>query len=445
MKFSKDDLKHIVLDLRQMKAFVEDPLVMEKADGVWYWDTEGNKILDGISGIFVANAGHNNKRIIEAMKKQLDLLSFSPPMHATNIPAIKLAKLVSEVTPDNLNTVKILSGGSEATEAAMKLARQYHGQTGNPRKYKVISRYEGFHGTTMGSLAASGIKRRKAMFEPTLQGFIHVPPPTCYRCPFCVEQRSCQTLCAQMIERIIDWEDEQTISAVILEPIGNTGGIITPPPGYLEMVREICDRHNVLLIFDEIITGFGRTGKMFASQSYGVTPDILCMGKGMSSGYAPLSAIAYRDRVADAFWADEEDAAFAHGHTYGGNPLSSTVGLASIGEILEKKLCERAREMGQYLWEELKRIEKLGVVGEIRGKGLLVGVEFVKDPVSKERFDDRFGVCVGQRALKKGLLLRFDPNWVAFAPPLIVQKDEIRYGVDILEESVKEELKARRI
>ena len=445
MKFSKDELRHIVLDLRQMKAFVEDPLVMEKADGVWYWDTQGNKILDGISGIFVVNAGHNNKRVIGAMKEQLDLLAFSPPMHATNIPAIKLAKLVSEVAPEDLNTVKLLSGGSEATEAAMKLARQYHRQTGNPRKYKVISRYEGFHGMTMGALAASGIKRRKAMFEPTLEGFIHVPPPTCYRCPFGLERPSCQTLCGRMIEKIIDWEDEETVSAVILEPIGNTGGIITPPAGYLDIVREICDRHDVLLIFDEIITGFGRTGNMFAAQTYGVTPDILCMGKGMSSGYAPLSAIAYRDRVAEAFWSEKEDDAFAHGHTYGANALSSTAGLASIGEILDRKLCERAGELGQYLCDELKRIEKLGVVGEIRGQGLLAGIEFVKDPATKEQFDDRFGVCVGQRALKKGVLLRFDPHWIAFAPPLIVQKDEIRYGVDILEESVKEELKERGI
>ncbi len=439
---SEQDLRHIVLDLRQMKSFAQDPLVIERADGVWYWDTEGHKILDCLSGIFVANVGHNNRRIIEALKAQLDRLAFAPPLHATNLPALELAKLVAEVTPGDLDTVKLLSGGSEATEAAMKLARQYHRQTGNPAKYKVIARYLGYHGATMGALGATGTPARKTVFEPALEGFLHVPPPTCYRCPYGLTYSSCNLLCAHMFEQVIEGEGASTISAIILEPIGNTGGIITPPDEYLPIIRDACDRHNVLLIFDEIITGFGRTGNMFAAQTFGVTPDILCMGKGMSGGYAPLAALAYCDRVADAFWG-EEGTEFAHGHTYGGNPISATAGLMSIREILDRNLCQRALEMGACLREELKRIEALGVVGEIRGKGLLLGIEFVQDPATRQQFDNRFGVAVGNRALRKGVLLRYDPHWLAFAPPLIIEREQLVHAVDLLGESILEELKER--
>ncbi|MFQ6053272.1 MAG: aspartate aminotransferase family protein, partial [Candidatus Bathyarchaeia archaeon] len=223
-------------------------------------------------------------------------------------------------------------------------------------------------------------------------------------------------------------EGPDTVAALILEPIGNTGGIITPPPEYLPIIRDICDKHNVILIFDEIITGFGRTGGMFAAHTFNTVPDVLCMGKGMSSGYAPLAGIAFRDRIAKAFLGREEDEVeFSHGHTYGGNPVSSAAGVACIREIQERDLCRRARELGGYLWKRLEGIKDFGIVGEIRGKGLLVGMEFVKDTETKEPFDPevKFGIQVGRTALKKGLIMRFDPNWVAFAPPLIVTEEEI--------------------
>ncbi len=443
MQYTPDDLKHLVLDFKQMKHFSQAPLVIERADGVWYWDSQGRRILDCLSGVFVVTVGHNNRRIIEGLKQQLDTLAFAPPLHATNRPAIELAGLISEIAPGDLHTVKLLSGGSEATEAAMKLARQYHRQTGNPQKYKVIARYQGYHGATMGALGATGTAKRKWLFEPALEGFIHVPSPTCYRCPYGLNYPECGILCAQMFERVIEGEDARSVSAVILEPIGNTGGIVTPPPEYLPLVRSICDRHQVLLIFDEIITGFGRTGKMFAAQTFGVTPDILCMGKGISSGYAPLAAVAFSDRVAAAFWGDDDDLAFAHGHTYGGNPLSSTAGLLSIREIIERDLPARAVELGAYLRERLKQVEDLGVVGEVRGKGLLLGIEFVRDRASKEQFEGAFGVAVGKRALANGLLLRYDPHWIAFAPPLIIERAEIDLAVDILADSIRAELKER--
>ena len=440
---SEEYLKHIFLDLQQMKTFIKKPLVMAKARGVWYEDVNGKRYLDGCSGIFVVTVGHNNPRIIEAIQKQLALLAFSPPLHATNPPAIQLARRIGEITPGDLNTVKLLSGGSEATESALKMARQYHQQTGHPQKYKVISRYWGFHGATMGALSATGTTRRKWMFEPLLQGFVHVWPPTCYRCPFGLTYPGCGILCATILEDTIRMEGPETVAAVILEPIGNTGGIVMPPPEYLPIVREICNRHDALLIFDEIITGFGRTGHMFAAQTFNTLPDILCMGKGMSSGYAPLAAIAFRDHVAAAFWGEEDDQVdFAHGHTYGGNPVSCAAGLASIAEIEEQDLPRRARELGAYLWSKLESVRELGVVGEIRGKGLLIAIEFVRDPATKEKFSPelKFGVKVGERALENGLLLRFDPDWIAFAPPLVISEEELDHMVDIFTRSVREVL-----
>jgi adenosylmethionine-8-amino-7-oxononanoate aminotransferase len=443
---SPEALRHIVLDFRQMKAFIDKPLIIARADGVYYEDVQGKRYLDGISGIFVVNVGHNNQRVLDAMRAQMERMTFSPPLHATNPAAVELANLVASVTPGDLNTVKLFSGGSEANEAAIKMARQYHRQTGNPLKYKIIARYQGFHGVTMGALSATGTKRRKAIFEPGLAGFMHVMPPTCYRCPFGQSERypgGCCLLCAKAFDDMIEMEGPETVAAVIVEPIGNTGGIITPPPEYLPMLREICDRHNVLLIFDEVITGFGRTGQMFAAQTFNTTPDIMSMGKGMSSGYSPLAAIAIRDKVAAAFWGEEAAGVeFSHGQTYGGNPLSSAAGIASIRELIERDLPARGQEIGDHLRRRIAELEPLGVIGDVRGKGLLIGMEFVRDRATREPFPPgvNIGLRIGQRAIAKGLISRFDPHWIALAPPLTTTVPEADAMFEIFAESLRETL-----
>lgn len=427
-----------------MKEFAKDPLVMKSAKGVWYEDIHGKKYLDGLSGVFVVNCGHGNERIINAIKNQLDTLSFAPPLHSTNINALALRDLIASSTPGDLKTIKLFSGGSESTEAAMKLARQYHKQTGNPGKYKVISRYESYHGATMGALAASGVAKRKTAFEPLPAGYLKVFPPTCYRCPYKLEYPECAEFCAQIVEQVVKQEDPSTISALIVEPIGNTGGIITPPREYFRILREICDKYNILLIFDEIITGFGRTGEMFAAQTFGTTPDIICMGKGMSSGYAPVGGIAFRDSIAQAFLGKEEQKIqFNHGHTFGGNPLSCAAAIAAVSELKEKDLPRKAREAGAIVWKRFEEMkERFGVIGDIRGKGLLIGVEFVKDQKTKEQFPDSvaFGVQVGKAAIKHGLIIRADPHWIAVAPPLVIQRDEIETMMDRLSDSIEEVL-----
>jgi len=438
-------LRHIVLDLRQMKSFLQEPLVMARAEGIWYWDVSGKRYLDGCSGIFVANIGHANPRVLAAVHHQLDRICFAPPLHATNVPAVELANLIASVTPGDLNTVKLFSTGSETTEAAMKLARQYHRQTGNPHKFKIISLYRAYHGGTMGALSASGLARRKTVFEPTLSGFLKAMPPTCQACPFGLHHPSCAITCVDQIERLIELEGLESVAAVIVEPISNTGGITTPPPEYLPRLREICDRHNVLLIFDEVITGFGRTGRMFAAQTFGVLPDVLCMGKGLGGGYGPLAAIAFRDRVAAAFWGeDAENVEFSHGNTFGGNPLSSAAGVACIQEILDRDLCANARRQGEYLRGRLAELADLNVITDVRGKGLLIGVGLAQDAAAGVPFpaDRRFGQKVAKRALAKGLILRADPDWIALAPPLVITQDEADLLFDIFADSVREEAKA---
>jgi adenosylmethionine-8-amino-7-oxononanoate aminotransferase len=428
----------------QMAEWSKQPLLMARAEGLFYWDSHGQRYLDALSGIYTVSVGHNNRRVIEAIRRQLDTLHFSPPMHGSNPVAVQLANLLAELAPGDLNTVKFQCGGSEVTEAAIKLARQYHRLTGNPGKYKVVSRYFSWHGSTMGALAASGLKSRKTVNEPMPAGFLHVFPPTCYRCPFGKEYPACEITCATLIADVIEMEGPETVAAVMVEPIGHTGGIIDPPPEYLPILREVCDRYNVLLIFDEIITGMGRTGQLFAAETFGVLPDVICTAKGLSGGYAPLSAMICRKPIADAFWGPaEENPGFVEGHTFEGNPVSCAAGLAVLREIIENDLCANARRQGERLRSGFQRLaDKFGIIGDIRGKGLLQGIEFVKDRRTKERFPSPpgFGVRVGRRALANGLLCRFDPHWLAFGPALCVTAEQIDEMVAILDRSIGEVL-----
>lgn len=425
----------------QMSEFVQDPLIMSRSEGVHYWDVAGKQYLDGLSGIYVVSVGHNNRRVIDAVRRQMETMAFSPVMHGSNPEAVKLANRLVELAPGDLGAVKLLSGGSEATEAAIKMARQYHRIAGNPNKFKIISRYQSWHGSTLGSLSAGGLASRRAVNEPLAPGFVHVFPPTCYRCPFGKEYPSCDITCATLIGDVIEMEDPSTVAAVMVEPIGHTGGIIDPPLEYLPALRELCDRYNVLLIFDEIITGVGRTGEMFAAETFDVCPDVLCLGKGLSGGYAPLSAVLCRKSIADAFWGDPAvNPGFVEGHTFEGNPMSSAAGLAVLDEIIERDLCANARAMGQRLRDGLESLRKYGVIGDIRGKGLMQGIEFVSDLETKCRFEPAIGQRIGRKALENGLLTRFDPHWLALGPPLIVTADQIDQMVSILDRSISEVL-----
>jgi adenosylmethionine-8-amino-7-oxononanoate aminotransferase len=436
---------HIMLDMRQMQAFSRSPLIIREARGIHLFDIEGRRYIDGISGIYVVNIGHGNGHVIEAIRRQQERASFVAPLHAVSDIALEYVARLVDITPGNLDVVKLLSGGSEATETAIKFARQYHRQTGSPGRYKVVANYRGYHGATLGALSASGLGGpRKSVFGPFLEGFVHVHPPTCFRCPYGLERPGCGTLCARQVGSAIESEGPESVAAFLLEPVGNTGGIVVPPPEYFAIVREACTRLGVLLVFDEIITGMGRTGSWFAAQTFGVAPDVLCAGKGLAGGYAPLAATAVREDLYRAgFWGEEEaNIQFAHGHTFGGNPVAAAAGLATIEVVEREGLMENGRRTGAHLRARLERgIADAGVLGEVRGVGCLLGVEFVRDMATREPFppERQFGKCVERRLLEQGLILRCDPSWIAVAPPLITTLEQADEIAGILVRCVKAE------
>jgi len=432
-------LKRTFLDYQQTTGFMDNPLIVSKAEGLYYWDVEGKRYFDGIGGIFVATLGHKHPRLMEAMLKQMEKLSFAPPMHGTSDVTLDFVEKVGNVTPGNLNFVKAYSGGSESVESALKFVRQYFKQTGHPSKYKFVSRYYGYHGSTFGAMAASGTGKRKTPFEPHMPGFVKVFPPTYYRDRFS-SWEECNRFCARMFEDVIIMEDPETIAGIIVEPIGNTGGIITPTDEYFQIIRQICDKYNVVLIYDEIITGYGRTGNMFAAQTFNVTPDIICGGKGLSSGAIPMGAMIAREDMGDVFLGRVEDEVnFAHGHTYAANPLACAVGIAVLDEIAENHWDEHARVMGDYLVTKLEGLKKHGVIREVRGKGLLRGVELCKDTATLAPFPE-LGQALKKTALNNGLIMRVDPTWFAVAPALIAQKEHIDELCELIERSLLDAL-----
>lgn len=428
-------LKRTFIDFHQMSEFVRNPLIIDRAEGLYYWDVEGKRYFDAIGGIFVASLGHGHPRVLEAMRKQMERMTFAPPLHGISDVTLDFIEKLGSITPGNLNYVKPFSGGSESTEAAMKFVRQYYKQSGHPNKYKFISRYYGYHGGTAGAMAASGTGSRKSKFEPHMAGFLKVFPPTYYRDRFSTWEE-CNRFTAQSIEDIIIHEDAETVAGVMLEPVGNTGGIITPTDEYFRIIRDICTRYNVALIFDEVITGFGKTGDMFAAHTFGVTPDIICCGKGMSSGVMPIGAMIAREDMAEAFWGEpEKNIQFAHGHTFAGNPLAAAVGIAVIDEIVENGLDKKAAVNGEYLAKKLECLNKYGVFREVRGKGILRGVELT---------DPAIGTALKRTALNNGIILRVDPTWFAVSPALIATQADLDEMCELIEKSLVEAIEESR-
>jgi len=315
-------------------------------------------------------------------------MTFGPPLHAVADVTLDFIEKLGDVAPAGLTFVKPYSGGSESIESALKFARQYFRQTGRPGKYKFISRYMAYHGATFGAMAASGTGSRKSSFEPHLAGFLKVAPPTYYRDQFS-DWEECNRFCARLFEDVILNEDPDTVAGILLEPSATQVASSRRPRSTFASSRQICDKYNVLLIFDEVITGYGKTGAMFAAQAFGVTPDILCGGKGLSSGVIPLGAMIARQDLGDCFCGPAEKlVSFAHGHTYAGHPLASAVGIAVIDEIVEKQLDQKASLLGEYLASKLEALKKYGVVREVRGLGMLRGVELVKDTTHMQPFPE---------------------------------------------------------
>jgi len=436
----KELIKNTFIDYKSNSEFLKNPLIFEKAEGMYLWDINGKRYFDAIGGIYVTSLGHRPPRVIEAVKKQLDKITLAPPLHGISDITLEFMEKLMSVTPENLNYIKAYSGGSESIESAIKFARQYFKQTGHPQKYKFISNYLSYHGGTMATMSAGGNSSYKIKFEPQMPGFLKAMSPIQMRDRFSSWEET-NRFCAQMFEDIIVNEMPETVAGVIIEPICNTGGIVTPTEEYFQILREICTRHNVMLIFDEVLTGFGKTGDMFAAETFNVTPDIICGGKGLSSGVVPMGAMMAKEELRESFNGNpEDDVHFSHGHTYAGNPVAAAAGLAVLNEITENNLLENVTKNGIYLKSKLEELKKYSVVREVRGKGTLLGVELVQDTKTMKPFPEgmKLGNALKETAAENGLIMRIAPDWFAVSPALIAEKEHIDEMCDLIEKSLKQ-------
>ncbi|MCA0174046.1 aspartate aminotransferase family protein [Bacillus sp. RAR_GA_16] len=414
-------------------------MVIEKAKGAWVSDYEGNQFLDAMAGLWCVNIGYGREELAQAAFDQLKELSYYP-LTQTHGPAIKLAEKLNEMLGGGY-VIFFSNSGSEANETAFKIARQYHEQKGEGSRYKIVSRYRAYHGNTMGSLAATGQAQRKYKYEPLGQGFLHVQPPDTYRD---VDDIQGELSSVKAIDDLMTWELSQTVAAMIMEPIITGGGIIMPQLDYMKSVKDVCDKHGALLICDEVICGFGRTGKAFGFMNYDVKPDIITMAKGLTSGYLPLSATAVKEEIYEAFKGKESYDHFRHINTFGGNPASCALALKNLEIMEQEKLFDRSKELGDKLKLQLtERLSSHSNVGDIRGKGLLIGLELVEDkrtkkPLAVSELNKVISYCKSQGVIigKNGDTVAGYNNVLTMAPPLTIEEKDI----DLLVQTVVEGL-----
>ncbi len=405
------------------------------AEGVWVDDVEGNRWFDTLSGLWLVNIGHGRREIADAVHHQMLQLSFSP--HDTVSPATAtLSSRLANMSSDPDTRTYFTSGGSEAVETALKLAKNFHRVNGEPGRWKVISRRGSYHGSTQActSLGRGGGHGQSVPvdFGPLVPGNLHVPGPDEYRCSYCTDNGQCNLMCATEVERTIEHEGAGTVAAFIGEPISAASGIHIPHPEYWPTIREICDRTGVLMICDEVITGFARTGKMFATEHWDVTPDIRTVAKALTSGYFPIGGVMAGGKVSQAF--TEADATFAHLVTFGGNPPAAAAAHANLDIMVEEGFVERSATMGTYLYEQLKSLLDLPIVGQVRGGlGLLAAIELVQDRSSKARFPKSAKLDkVAVKAMRKHGMLGRAGDVIPIAPPLCITESEIDGAVDRL-------------
>ncbi len=421
------------------------PLVIEGGDGVYVTDGQGKRYIDGQAGLWNVNVGHGREEIKQAIRDQLDRLSYYSLFGGTTTtPSVELADVLCRMAAhEGMVRAFFSSGGSEANEAAFKLARQYWRQAGEPTRHKIISLKRAYHGVTLGALSANGTASYREHFEPLLAGFSQVETPHVYRNPFTTDPEALGKLCAELLEREIVYQNPKTIAAFIAEPVQGAGGVIVPPANFWPLVREVCDRHGVLFISDEVVTGFGRLGSMFGCRHWGVKPDIMVFAKGINSGYVPLGATLMNKRVADAFLTEDEReftmAAFWHGNTYAGHPLACAAAMANLAIVEREKLDRNAAEVGAYFLQRLKDVQtRHRNIGDVRGLGLMLGVELVKDPETKEALDPaiRFGGRIAEICRNKGVLIRNLADTFIISPPLILRKEQVDEMVDAFEAAI---------
>ena len=414
-------LWHPMIDPKASRA--APPLVIARGDGVHVWDLEGRKYLDCTAGLWCVNVGHNHPALKRAIHEQLDRIAYYSSFGGySNPPSIELsARLVALLTPERMVRVIYSSGGSDANETAIKLARQYWKLQGRADKTKIVSLRNAYHGVHFGGMSASGNPVWRRSYEPLMPGFLQVEGPYLYRNPFTDDPARLSEICATLLEREILHQTPDTVAAFIAEPVQGAGGLIVPPPDYWPRLRTLCDKYDILLIADEVVTGFGRTGKMFGVRQWGVAPDLMSLAKGINSAYVPLGATVVNERVAAAWEKASPHAAIMHGFTYSGHPLACAAALANLRVVDEEKLPENAASTGAYLLERLQTLRRHPSVGDVRGIGLMLVLELVQDRSSKDPYPPGHAFCVAvEKALREaGVLVRVMGHRAIISPALV--------------------------
>lgn len=411
-----------------------DPISMSRAEGVWFWDATGKKWIDFASQLMNVNVGHGNQKILDAITTQAQRLAFAYPGMAVDVKGAA-GKRISEVTPGDISKVMFTLGGAEAIENAIKIARLYTG------RHKIVTRYRSYHGATAGAITAGGDPRRHPA-EPGIPGIVRVMDPYCYRCPFGQSgPDQCARECVSHVEQVIQFEGPENVAAILMEGVTGSSGIILPPEDYWPRIREIADKYGILVIADEVMSGFGRTGQWFGIDNYDVVPDIITMAKGLTCGYLPLGAVAVRKHIADHF----DDNTFACGLTYSGHPVSCAAALATIDVYEEEGLIENARTMGAQLADHLATLkERHPSVGDVRSIGLFGVIECVKDRQTREPTApwnakaSQMGAMakVAKHLRDEGLYTFVRWNWIFTVPPLSINGDELKHGIDIIDRAL---------
>ncbi len=436
------DLNHLWHPFTQMKEWcAQEPLIIEKGQGNWLIDIDGNRYLDGVSSLWANIHGHCRQEINDAISRQLDMISHSTLLGLTHPPAVLLARRLAEISPGNLRWVFYSESGSTAVEIGLKIAFQYWQNAGRTSKKTFLCLREGYHGDTLGSVSVGGIDLFHKIYSPLLFNSFKAPSPYLFCREYGLPLEQGAEPCAERVEQILS-QHHNEIAGFILEPLlQGAGGILPFPPGYLKTVRELCNKYDVLLIADEVAVGFGRTGTLFACEQEGVTPDLLCLGKGITGGYLPLAATLCTDQVFQPFWADyHELKTFFHGHTYTGNPLACAAALASLDLFEKDRVLERLPEKIKVLASGLQRLRKSAPVGDTRQVGLMAGVEVFKDANKLEPYpiEERVGHRVCMKVREYGVILRNLGDVIVIMPPLSITEEEIEKIVDSVEKAINE-------
>ena len=433
-------LRHLWVQTQQYNDLAKDDgfLVVNGGDGIYVSDIKGRRFIDAMSGLWVVAVGHGRTELAEVAKRQMETLAYANPFAYATEPAVDLATKLAEITPPSIQKAFFVNSGSEAVESAIRMAKQYHFNMGERRKTKVIARIGSYHGTTAMAMSVNGANyMNKKPFEPLLPGVVHVENINCARCPFEKTYPECNMFCARHIEDEVKFQDPATIAAIIAEPISTANGCWVPQQEYWQILRDICDRHNIVLIADEVIDGFGRTGKWFGIQHYPIEPDIMTVAKGLSSGYAPISAALASDKIADAFIGGRQEA-FVGGITWGANPVSCAVALANIEIIERERLVENSASVGEHLATQLHELRsRHKVIADTRGIGLMHTLEMKRNPETGEDFreDDNVGTRMPELLKQQGILARAGAA-ISIAPPLVINREEVDAIIDGLDQAI---------